>query len=64
MNDTAGLHQSTFSPHRQTKFITHGWKSSAMSAGLVNMMKGSKILTDDASEKVYVSRFVLPAQRI
>ncbi|XP_078036541.1 pancreatic triacylglycerol lipase [Augochlora pura] len=36
-NDTVGLSKSAFNPSRITKFITHGWKSSAMSAGLVQM---------------------------
>ncbi|XP_068972803.1 pancreatic triacylglycerol lipase-like [Bombus flavifrons] len=36
-NDTKGLHNSNFDPSRQTKFITHGWKSSAMNTGLVDM---------------------------
>ncbi|CAL7934488.1 unnamed protein product [Xylocopa violacea] len=36
-NDTKLLSKSSFNPSSQTKFITHGWKSSAMSAGLVNM---------------------------
>ncbi|CAK9795090.1 Pancreatic triacylglycerol lipase (Fragment) [Anthophora quadrimaculata] len=36
-NDKNGLLKSNFNPSRSTKFITHGWKSSAMSAGLVKM---------------------------
>ncbi|XP_076629273.1 pancreatic triacylglycerol lipase [Colletes latitarsis] len=36
-NDTTRLSGSNFNPSRQTKFITHGWKSSAMSGGLINM---------------------------
>ncbi|XP_017755945.1 PREDICTED: pancreatic lipase-related protein 2-like [Eufriesea mexicana] len=36
-NDTNGLQNSNFNPSRQTKLITHGWKSSAMSAGLLNI---------------------------
>ncbi|KZC09780.1 Pancreatic triacylglycerol lipase [Dufourea novaeangliae] len=36
-NDTAGLAGSSFNPSRITKIITHGWKSSAMSAGLVDL---------------------------
>ncbi|CAD6208484.1 GSCOCG00003496001-RA-CDS [Cotesia congregata] len=31
------IKNSDFSPRRPTKFITHGWKSSASSAGLVNL---------------------------
>ncbi|XP_014472007.1 PREDICTED: pancreatic triacylglycerol lipase [Dinoponera quadriceps] len=33
LNDTTNLASSDFKPSRKTKFITHGWKSSAMSAG-------------------------------
>ncbi|XP_017879113.1 pancreatic triacylglycerol lipase-like [Ceratina calcarata] len=36
-NDSKGLSASGFNPSTQTKFITHGWKSSAMSTGLVTM---------------------------
>ncbi|XP_011648264.1 pancreatic triacylglycerol lipase isoform X2 [Pogonomyrmex barbatus] len=36
-NDTANLTGSDFKPTRKTKFITHGWKSSALSTGLLNM---------------------------
>lgn len=43
-NDTKGLHNSNFDPSRETKFITHGWKSSAMNAGLVDMKEGIVIL--------------------
>ncbi|XP_015115611.2 pancreatic triacylglycerol lipase [Diachasma alloeum] len=31
------IKNSTFNPSHPTKFITHGWKSSALSAGLVNL---------------------------
>lgn len=44
INDTKGLQNSGFDPSRQTKFITHGWKSSVMSAGLINMKEGIVIL--------------------
>ncbi|KAK2578055.1 hypothetical protein KPH14_008470 [Odynerus spinipes] len=37
INDTAALLESDFKASRKTKFITHGWKSSSMSAGLRNM---------------------------
>ncbi|KAG7213927.1 hypothetical protein KM043_003127 [Ampulex compressa] len=37
INDTATLSYSDFKPSRRTKFITHGWKSSAMSEGLLSM---------------------------
>lgn len=37
INDTAALLESDFNASRKTKFITHGWKSSSMSAGLRNM---------------------------
>lgn len=36
-NDTKGLQNSNFDPSRQTKFITHGWKSSAMSTNIANL---------------------------
>ncbi|KOC63514.1 Pancreatic triacylglycerol lipase [Habropoda laboriosa] len=36
-NDRQGLLNSNFKRSRLTKFITHGWKSSAMSSGLVKM---------------------------
>ncbi|XP_016838416.1 pancreatic lipase-related protein 2-like [Nasonia vitripennis] len=39
VNDPDGLSKSTFSPSRPTKFITHGWKSSAFSASVLNMKK-------------------------
>ncbi|XP_076296109.1 pancreatic triacylglycerol lipase [Lasioglossum baleicum] len=45
-NDTVGLSKSTFNPSRITKFITHGWKSSSMSAGLVDM-KNTYLHYDD-----------------
>ncbi|XP_011066454.1 PREDICTED: pancreatic triacylglycerol lipase [Acromyrmex echinatior] len=37
LNDTTNLAGSDFKPSRKTKFITHGWKSSAMSTSLINM---------------------------
>ncbi|XP_023246559.1 pancreatic triacylglycerol lipase-like [Copidosoma floridanum] len=37
VNDTDSLTSSNFSASRPTKFITHGWKSSAFSASIVNM---------------------------
>ncbi|XP_015190440.1 PREDICTED: pancreatic triacylglycerol lipase-like isoform X3 [Polistes dominula] len=37
INDTAGLLNSDFKASRKTKFITHGWKSSSMSSGFINM---------------------------
>ncbi|XP_018299881.1 pancreatic triacylglycerol lipase isoform X3 [Mycetomoellerius zeteki] len=37
LNDTSNLAGSDFKPSRKTKFITHGWKSSAMSTNLLNM---------------------------
>lgn len=40
INNTKGLQNSGFNPFQQTKFITHGWKSSVMSAGLINMKEG------------------------
>lgn len=39
-NDTKGLQNSNFDPSRQTKFITHGWKSSAMSTNIANLKDG------------------------
>ncbi|XP_011871895.1 PREDICTED: uncharacterized protein LOC105564259 isoform X3 [Vollenhovia emeryi] len=37
LNNSTNLAGSDFKSSRKTKFITHGWKSSAMSAGLLNM---------------------------
>ncbi|XP_012523445.1 pancreatic triacylglycerol lipase isoform X2 [Monomorium pharaonis] len=37
LNNVTNLANSGFKPSRKTKFITHGWKSSAMSTGLLNM---------------------------
>ncbi|XP_070164926.1 pancreatic triacylglycerol lipase [Polyergus mexicanus] len=37
LNDTTNFADSDFKPSRKTKFITHGWKSSAMSVGLLKM---------------------------
>ncbi|XP_046417340.1 pancreatic triacylglycerol lipase isoform X2 [Neodiprion pinetum] len=37
INDKEALNKSGFSPSRPTKFITHGWKSSAFSAGFRDM---------------------------
>ncbi|XP_043498851.1 pancreatic triacylglycerol lipase-like [Polistes fuscatus] len=37
INDTAGLLNSDFKASRKTKFITHGWKSSSMSSGFIDM---------------------------
>ncbi|XP_058792149.1 pancreatic lipase-related protein 2-like [Phymastichus coffea] len=39
INDLESLTNSDFSPDRPTKFITHGWKSSAFSASIINMKK-------------------------
>lgn len=41
LNDTTNLAASDFKATRKTKFITHGWKSSAMSTGLLNMKEGA-----------------------
>ncbi|RLU22824.1 hypothetical protein DMN91_005102 [Ooceraea biroi] len=40
LNDTASLDSSDFRPTRKTKFITHGWKSSASASDLLNMKEG------------------------
>ncbi|KAJ8669350.1 hypothetical protein QAD02_000609 [Eretmocerus hayati] len=37
INDTDALKKSPFSPDKLTKFITHGWKSGAFSASIINM---------------------------
>lgn len=42
-NDTKGLKNSNFDSSRQTKFITHGWKSSSMSVNIVNLKDGIAI---------------------
>jgi len=41
LNNTTNLASSDFKPTRKTKFITHGWKSSASSAGLLDMKEGT-----------------------
>lgn len=46
LNDTTSLADSDFKPSRKTKFITHGWKSSAMSTGFLNMKDGTLIFFD------------------
>lgn len=43
-DDTKGLQNSNFDPSRQTKFITHGWKSSAMSTNIANLKDGIIII--------------------
>ncbi|XP_066598386.1 pancreatic triacylglycerol lipase-like [Prorops nasuta] len=45
-NDTKLLLNSGFDPTKQTKMITHGWKSSAMSNGVKNM-KDAYLQHDD-----------------
>lgn len=41
LNDTTNLASSDFKSSRKTKFITHGWKSNALSTGLLNMKEGA-----------------------
>ena len=45
-NDTTRLGASTFDPSRRTKLVTHGWKSSALSAGPVNLKEAYLTLGD------------------
>ncbi|KYN00822.1 Pancreatic triacylglycerol lipase [Cyphomyrmex costatus] len=40
LNNTSNLAGSDFKSSRKTKFITHGWKSSALSSALLNMKEG------------------------
>lgn len=40
LNNMEALRNSNYSPSRKTKFITHGWKSSALSGSQVEMKNG------------------------
>lgn len=46
LNDTTNLASSDFKATRKTKFITHGWKSSALSASVLNMKEGIRFLSN------------------
>ena len=53
LNDVELLKSSEFSPSRKTKFITHGWKSSASSTGQVDMKNG-KLRTNSPNIKIHL----------
>lgn len=61
LNDTTNLAGSDFKPSRKTKFIAHGWKSSAMSAGLLNMKEGTVIYFPLVKIKNYISEIIIYA---